>query len=29
MTKISLFVSMVIHFLVFNTESKSIDSKGI
>ena len=29
MTKISLFVSMAIHFLVFNTESTSIDSKGI
>lgn len=29
MAKIRLFVSMVIHFLVFNTESISIDFKGV
>ena len=29
MAKIRLFVSMAIHFLVFNTESTSIDFKGV
>ena len=29
MVKIRLFVSMVIHILVFNTESTSIDFKGV
>ena len=29
MAKIRLFMSMVIHFLVFNTESTSIDFKGV
>jgi len=29
MAKIRLFVYMVIHLFVFNTESKSIDFKGV